>query len=104
MPHFDADRRIEATQIHNRIREIAESTYSQRQPIENLEICVTGPGKGPERPPQSGWKPFKALGTWGGFEPDHLVPNEGHRAALDARKPDGRARADGSGVVYPRRT
>ena len=68
MPYFDSERHIEAIQIRNRIAEIERTIYSQRQPIGNLELCVTGTGKGPERAPQTGWKPFKVLGMWGGFD------------------------------------
>ena len=68
MPHFDVERRIESIQIRNRIAEIEQTIYSQRQPIGNLECCVTGTGKGPERAPETGWKPFKVLGMWGGLD------------------------------------
>lgn len=68
MPNFDAERRIELDQIRNRLREIQQTIYSQRQPITGIECCVTGPGRGPERMPQSGWKPFTVYSRWGGFD------------------------------------
>jgi len=68
MPNLDAERRIEALQIQRRIREIEQTIYSDRQPIGDLEYCVTGTGKGPERAPKSGWKPFQIRGVWGGFD------------------------------------
>lgn len=68
MPHSDAERRIESQQICSRLREIEETIYTNRQPIGNLQYCVTGPGLGPARMPQSGWKPFAVHGRWGGFD------------------------------------
>lgn len=68
MPFFDAERKIEAAQLRVRIREIGETIYSQRQPIGKIEYCVTGRGRGPERMPQSGWKPFAVGQKWGGYD------------------------------------
>jgi alpha-mannosidase len=68
MPNFDSERRIEAGQIRERIREIQETIFTNRQAIGNLEYCVTGRDKGPERAPKSGWKPFPIRGIWGGFD------------------------------------
>lgn len=68
MPYFDAERRIETAQIRARLREIAETVYEQRTPIEKIEGVVTGPGLGPARAPDSGWKAFPLHGRWGGFD------------------------------------
>ncbi len=68
MPEFDSERLIEAGQIQERIREIQGTVFSERQPIGKLEYVVTGPGKGPERAPKAGWKPFKVWDLWGGFD------------------------------------
>ncbi|MBI4556726.1 MAG: alpha-mannosidase [Candidatus Hydrogenedentes bacterium] len=68
MPNLDAERKIEAVQIRRRIREIEETIYRQRTLIQDIQAVVTGPGKGPERMPRSGWKPFKVLTRWGGFD------------------------------------
>ena len=68
MPDFDAERRLQAEQIRARLREIAETIYEQRTPIARIEAVVTGTGRGPERMPRSGWKPFPLHGRWGGFD------------------------------------
>lgn len=68
MPFFDSERKIEAAQLRVRIKEISETIYSQRQPIGKIEHCVTGKGRGPERAPKSGWKPFSIGQRWGGCD------------------------------------
>ncbi|HOZ46480.1 MAG TPA: alpha-mannosidase [Candidatus Hydrogenedentes bacterium] len=68
MANFDAERRIEGEQIRNRLREVWDTILDARQPIEAIEASVTGPGKGPERAPQSGWAPFAVHERWGGFD------------------------------------
>jgi len=70
MPHFDAERKIELQQLGNRLHEIFETIYSPRQGIANVEIAVTGPGKGPERAPTKGWKafPVSERPRWGGYD------------------------------------
>lgn len=68
MPDFEAERRIEADQVRERLREIEATIYAQRQPIGALEACVTGRGHGPEQPPEKGWKPFRVHDRWGGFD------------------------------------
>ncbi|GMV93567.1 MAG: hypothetical protein AMXMBFR82_33450 [Candidatus Hydrogenedentota bacterium] len=68
MPNFDAERRIESLQLQRIIREIEQTIYSDREPIGNLECCVTGTGKGPERAPKTGWKAFQIRGIWGGYD------------------------------------
>ncbi|HIJ64680.1 MAG TPA: alpha-mannosidase [Candidatus Hydrogenedentes bacterium] len=68
MPNFEAERQIIAQQIRVRLSEIHQTVYSQRQPVTGLKACVTGPGKGPERMPRSGWKPFRVHDRWGGFD------------------------------------
>lgn len=67
MPDFDAERRLQAQQIRARLREVYETIYEQRTPIQ-IKAVVTGPGKGPERMPRSGWQPFSIHGRWGGFD------------------------------------
>ena len=68
MPHSDPERRIESKQIRSRLEEIEETIYTNRQPIGNLEFCVTGKGLGPAQMPKTGWKPFPVHGRWGGFD------------------------------------
>jgi alpha-mannosidase len=68
MPNFESERRIESDQIRNRLREIEETIYSQRQPIGKLEACVTGTGRGPERAPDKGYDAFQVHDRWGGFD------------------------------------
>lgn len=68
MANFDAERTIECQQIERRLEEIQATIYSQRQPIGPLEHCVTGQGLGPERMPESGWKPFAVGDAWGGYD------------------------------------
>jgi len=68
MANFDAERAIEFQQIERRLEEIQETIYSGRQPIGGLECCVTGKGLGPERVPQTGWKPFAVMDRWGGYD------------------------------------
>ena len=68
MLHSDPERRIESEQIRSRLREIEDTIYSNRQPIGNFQVCVTGVGLGPARIPKSGWKPFAVHERWGGFD------------------------------------
>ncbi len=68
MSNFEAERRTEMEQIRNRLREIKETIYTDRQPIGPVQACITGPGLGPERMPKSGWKPFAVHERWGGFD------------------------------------
>lgn len=68
MPHLEPERRIEAVQVRNRIRDIGRTAYSARRPIAGLEACVTGTGLGPASPPKRGWKPFAPGTRWGGFD------------------------------------
>ncbi len=70
MAHFDAERRMEAQQLQKRIDEIKTTIYSDRRPIGNCEFVVTGTGKGPERAPAKGWKPFDVSKQqrWGGYD------------------------------------
>ncbi len=68
MPNFDSERRIEAGQIRERIREIEGTVFSKRQSVGAIEYSVTGKDKGPERAPKSGWKPFQIPGLWGGLD------------------------------------
>ncbi|MCF6284979.1 MAG: alpha-mannosidase, partial [Candidatus Hydrogenedentes bacterium] len=68
MAHFDAERTIECRQIEARLEEIKATFYSHRRPIGGLEYSVTGQGLGPERVPESGWKPFQVMQAWGGYD------------------------------------
>lgn len=68
MPFFDIERTIEAKQLWVRLKEIAETIYSQRRPMTGLQYCVTGLRRGPERMPKHGWKPFEVGGRWGGYD------------------------------------
>ena len=68
MAQVDKERVLVAKQIRAYLNEILNSVYSDRQPIGPIEACVTGPGKGPERAPKSGWKPFAVHERWGGFD------------------------------------
>ena len=66
MPYFDAERRVEGTQINDRLNEIRGSIYSHRSPIRGWEAVVTGQKRGPSDPPEVGWKPFDISSIWGG--------------------------------------
>ena len=68
MSDFDVERRIIADQIRTRLKRIAKTIFTQRRPIGHVRAQVTGPGRGPERPPNRGWKPFTVPGLWGGFD------------------------------------
>ena len=68
MANFDTERRIEAEQLLARINEIRDTVYSQRQPVKDIQICVTGKNKGPERAPKAGWKPYSPTEFWGGYD------------------------------------
>ncbi len=68
MPNFEAERSVIAKQLLNRLMEIQASVYTQRQPIDGIEACVTGRDRGPEEPPAQGWKPFAVPSRWGGFD------------------------------------
>jgi alpha-mannosidase len=71
MPHFEEARDIVRHQIQERLKTIFGSVFDQRQAIPHLEVSVTGKGKGPERMPKSGWKPFAVHTRWGGFDQTH---------------------------------
>ena len=68
MAHFDAERRLEALQMRQRLADIQATILDLRRPIGKLEACVTGTGRGPERMPGSGGQPFAVHGRWGGFD------------------------------------
>ncbi len=68
MPNFEAERQIIARQAYVRLNEILNSVFTQQTPITDVEACVTGPDRGPEQPPKSGFKPFEIPGHWGGFD------------------------------------
>ncbi|MCP4642767.1 MAG: alpha-mannosidase [bacterium] len=68
MPTYEAQRKVLAEQIRIRLSEIRSTIYSHREPIRSLRACITGPGKGPEAPPASGWEAFEARCSWGGFD------------------------------------
>jgi alpha-mannosidase len=68
MPYSDAERRLESEQVYQRLREIEETIYSNRQPIGNIQACVTGPNLGPAQMPKTGWKTFEVHQRWGGYD------------------------------------
>jgi alpha-mannosidase len=68
MPEFDAERSVMAQQIRARLQEIRATVWRDRRPIGEIECCVTGTGRGPERMPRSGWKPFPLHARWGGLD------------------------------------
>lgn len=68
MTHFEPERRIELQQVRNRLQEIKSFVYTNPRAPEHIEFCVTGKGRGPERPPEKGWRPFSVPGTWGGLD------------------------------------
>ena len=83
MPFIDEERKIESFQIRKRMAEIQGTIYSGRQALGPIQAVVTGPGKGPDRRPSSGWKPFRIHERWGGYDqttwfrmevtiPDHM--------------------------------
>ncbi len=65
MANFEAERRIERRQLFNRLEEIQGTIFTHHKPLTHLERCVTGPGKGPEPIPESGWEPFEVMQRWG---------------------------------------
>ena len=68
MADFECERRLEREQLHNRLAEIYGEIYTNRQPIRPVEHCLTGKGRGPERAPAKGWKPFTMRSPWGGLD------------------------------------
>lgn len=70
MPHFEAERLVELDQMQNRIDEMYQALYAQRQPIGGVQFTVTGQGLGPARAPKRGWKPFDVANQqrWGGYD------------------------------------
>ncbi len=70
MPHFEAERLVELDQMQNRIDEMYQALYAQRQPIDGVQFTVTGQGLGPARAPKRGWKPFDVANQqrWGGYD------------------------------------
>jgi len=68
MAHFEPERRIELQQVRNRLEEIKSFVYTDARGAERVEYCVTGTGRGPERPPEHGWHPFSIPGSWGGLD------------------------------------
>lgn len=68
MPHCEPERQIELRQARCRLTEIRAFVYTQRKPMDGLEYCITGTGRGPEKPPERGWKPFQARSRWGGLD------------------------------------
>jgi alpha-mannosidase len=68
MPTFDAERRIELAQLHNRLQEIRATIYTEAQPMKETQFVVTGQGKGPESIPEKGWKKCDLPYRWGGLD------------------------------------
>lgn len=68
MPHCEPERRIELRQARCRLAEIRAFVHTHRMPMGALECCVTGKDRGPEAPPERGWKPFHARSRWGGLD------------------------------------
>jgi alpha-mannosidase len=68
MPSFEAERNIIMHQIMARLREVLATVFTGRQSAGNVECVVTGPMKGPERAPKSGYRPFEVPGYWGGAD------------------------------------
>ncbi|NIA14301.1 MAG: hypothetical protein GWP08_09475 [Nitrospiraceae bacterium] len=68
MSHVEAERHLELLQIKNRLEEIRSTIYICRRPIREIEACVTGRGKGPDRPPTQGWASFPDGSQWGGLD------------------------------------
>ncbi len=68
MPNFEVERLERIQQLRNRLGEVYGTVFEDARPLQNLRYCVTGPGKGPESMPKSGWKPFEVMQRWGGFD------------------------------------
>ncbi len=66
MSELAQERKIEAIQVRLRLNEIERTLYDQRTPITKVEYVETGLGKGPERAPAKGWKPWDPMRRWGG--------------------------------------
>jgi alpha-mannosidase len=71
MPVFEKEREIIFRQLLNRLEEIRGRVFLQCQPLSDLEYCITGPGKGPENIPESGWKSFAVMDRWGHIDQTH---------------------------------
>jgi alpha-mannosidase len=101
MPNFEPERRIETWQIRRRLEQIKESIFSERRPMDSIEHAVTGPGRYPERAPESGWKKFAVGDRWGGldnatwFRLRVRVPKE-----MAGQKVVGLVRPHGESLVY----
>ncbi|HOE12295.1 MAG TPA: glycoside hydrolase family 38 C-terminal domain-containing protein [bacterium] len=65
MTVFRVERELEIGQIGNRLKEIARTIYQDVRDIGPWEMCLTGTGRGPEKPPARGWKRFAVPMHWG---------------------------------------
>lgn len=68
MLYLETERSILLKQCRNRLEEIHATIYSLRQPIEKVEMTLTGTGKGPDAIPESGYKPVGPREVWGGLD------------------------------------
>mgnify|MGYP001171394196 CR=1 FL=1 len=68
MPNFPVERRIISDQIRARLSRIQKTIFTRRSAISTVQYRITGQGRGPERPPRTGWKPFSVPGFWGGYD------------------------------------
>ncbi|MFP4502003.1 MAG: alpha-mannosidase [Candidatus Hydrogenedentota bacterium] len=107
MPDFQQERDIEARQLVRRLQTIKALGYTKRRPVEKVECCITGAGRGPERAPAKGWKPFAIPGRWGGLDQTHWfrftaqLPAEfrGEQVVALVRLP-GATHAAGAGLAW----
>jgi len=84
------ERELEIGQIGNRLKEIARTIYQDVRDIGPWEMCLTGTGRGPEKPPVRGWKKFNIPMHWGAecldisawFRGAAIVPREWKRKAV----------------------
>ncbi|NLF57380.1 MAG: alpha-mannosidase [Candidatus Hydrogenedens sp.] len=68
MAVFDADWKTEFMQLRARLDELRGRVFSDCRPMGDLWRCVTGPGKGPEGIPASGWSAFQPMERWGHYD------------------------------------
>jgi len=65
---FEAERPIIAKQVLLRLKEIYQTIYTDRRPVDCIERCVLGSGLGVTTEPTTGWEAFALKDRWGGFD------------------------------------
>ncbi len=70
MKAHEAEHQILIEQLENTLKEIRGTIYEDMQAIDGWEMCATGQGKGPDRPPTKGWRKIGLPLHWGAPDPD----------------------------------